>query len=60
MNMKNVLPFANGFHSRYQKSKDPEGKESFDTLWLLPACVFFLYPMEMLSQNVSFPLTRVY
>ena len=41
MNMKN-LPFTNGFHFRYQKVKDPEGKESFHILWLLAACVLSL------------------
>ena len=41
MNMKNLLPFTNGLHSRYQKSKIPKERRVF-ILWLLAACVLFL------------------
>ena len=58
MNMKN-LPFSNGFHSRYQKSKILKERRVFILSgFLLP--VFFLYLMQMLNRSVDFPLTRVY
>ena len=41
MNMKNLLPFTNDLHSRYQKSKIPKERRVF-ILWLLAACVLFL------------------
>ena len=58
MNMKNLLPFTNGFHCRYHKSKIPKERRVFiPSGFLLP--VFFLYFMQMLNRSVDFPLTSL-
>ena len=57
--MENLLPFTNGFYSRYQKSKITKKTRVFILPgFLLP--VFFLYLIHMLNWHVAFPLTRVY
>ena len=55
--MKNLLPFTNGFHSRYQKSKIPKERRVF-ILWLLAACALSL-PHVNVEPERGFSINKI-